>query len=379
MRSARVFTIVAIATVALLFAGAPVLPAPPESGLQDQAASQQADMREAEAELIRIQHEIESLQHDRNRVGNDLAIVQAQLRRALAQVRRETARLRASETKLKSLTRQITDTELKLKDLTASLTLRARALFRISRGAGLEVLLSAEDATDFALRERFLTALTAENSELVGTARSERARLHAAKSAAEDEREERKKAVADLESARREVAARQRDLAARRNEINAQIRETQRKEQAVRRLIQNIQATIARSQRTPPVRGTTPIGPAPSRWRRPVSGPRYDPNIRSLPGVFLECPTGSTVRSSADGVVVSVESFRGLGVTVVIGHGGGYSTAYGNLTSAAVRANERVAGGAPIGTSGESPYGPMLFFAIYKDGRPSNTAAELGL
>jgi murein DD-endopeptidase MepM/ murein hydrolase activator NlpD len=70
---------------------------------------------------------------------------------------------------------------------------------------------------------------------------------------------------------------------------------------------------------------------------------------------------------------------RGYGNTVIIDHGGGFSTLYGHCSRLFVRAGQRVNQGdriAAVGSTGLST-GPHLHFEIRINGRPVNPASYL--
>lgn len=108
--------------------------------------------------------------------------------------------------------------------------------------------------------------------------------------------------------------------------------------------------------------------------RHPVLGA-----TRMHNGIDIAAPTGTAIRASASGTVVTATSMRGYGNTVVIDHGGGFSTLYGHCSRLFVRAGQRVNQGdriAAVGSTGLST-GPHLHFEIRINGRPVNPASYL--
>ncbi|HCM73957.1 MAG TPA: peptidase M23, partial [Armatimonadetes bacterium] len=108
--------------------------------------------------------------------------------------------------------------------------------------------------------------------------------------------------------------------------------------------------------------------------RHPVLG-----TTRLHAGIDIAAPTGTAIRASASGTVVTASSMRGYGNTVIIDHGGGFSTLYGHCSRLFVRAGQRVNQGdriAAVGSTGLST-GPHLHFEIRVNGRPVNPASYL--
>lgn len=88
---------------------------------------------------------------------------------------------------------------------------------------------------------------------------------------------------------------------------------------------------------------------------------------------------GSSIRASADGVVIRVETGwnGGYGNNIMIDHGCGWQTLYAHLSAIEVAAGESVTAGEEIGIMGSTgrtiPVGFVhLHFEIHKDGHPLN-------
>ncbi len=99
-------------------------------------------------------------------------------------------------------------------------------------------------------------------------------------------------------------------------------------------------------------------------------GPRIDPFTRRLAfhsGVDFGGPWGSTVASTAPGVVVWAGVRGGYGNMVEIDHGYGFHTRYGHLSSILVRVGARVDKGSPIGKLGSTgrSTGPHVHYEVW--------------
>ena len=95
---------------------------------------------------------------------------------------------------------------------------------------------------------------------------------------------------------------------------------------------------------------------------------------RTHSGVDIQAGEGDAVKTAAGGVVLSVTDNELMGTTVVIEHGGGYTTQYSSLQAEPpVAAGEQVAAGDIIGYVGntaaaESTMGPHLHFSVSQNG-----------
>lgn len=108
---------------------------------------------------------------------------------------------------------------------------------------------------------------------------------------------------------------------------------------------------------------------------------RYHPILkRRMPhyGVDYGAPTGTPVRATADGTVVSAGTRGGGGRTVRLRHANGYMTAYLHLSGYAegIRSGRRVQQGQVVGYVGSSGLstGPHLDYRVQRNGRWINPA-----
>ncbi|MDR2164596.1 MAG: peptidoglycan DD-metalloendopeptidase family protein [Zoogloeaceae bacterium] len=88
-------------------------------------------------------------------------------------------------------------------------------------------------------------------------------------------------------------------------------------------------------------------------------------------GLYIRAPEGSVVRAIASGRVVYAEWMRGFGNLLIIDHGHGYLTVYGNNQSLLKRVGDRVDGGETVGAVGSSggEQHSGLYFELRHQGR----------
>ena len=92
-------------------------------------------------------------------------------------------------------------------------------------------------------------------------------------------------------------------------------------------------------------------------------------------GVDISAPTGTVVRTTADGVVLHAEPVSGgYGRLVVINHGGGVQTYYAHLSRILVRAGQEVRRGEIVGAVGSTgrTTAPHLHYEVRLGGAPVN-------
>ena len=91
-------------------------------------------------------------------------------------------------------------------------------------------------------------------------------------------------------------------------------------------------------------------------------------------GVDISAPPGTSVRATADGVVLSASWEGGYGLLVEIDHGGGVRTYYGHLSRAMVQTGQAVRLGQIVGAVGATgrATAPHLHYEVRIGGAPVN-------
>ncbi|MDR2757823.1 MAG: M23 family metallopeptidase [Spirochaetaceae bacterium] len=116
-----------------------------------------------------------------------------------------------------------------------------------------------------------------------------------------------------------------------------------------------------------PIRGrlTSPYG-----WRNdPISGVR-----RYHAALDLAAPTGTPVKASMDGRIITLGFNSVYGKYIIMSHASGFQTLYAHLNATSVGQGAYVPQGTKIGEVGSTGYstGPHLHFGIFKNGKAVN-------
>ena len=131
--------------------------------------------------------------------------------------------------------------------------------------------------------------------------------------------------------------------------------------------------------------------PAPPQFFRPVEGEvvsgygnRVHPifgYVRFHAGVDFANHMGDPIFAAASGTVIQVKSREGYGNTIIIDHGGGWSTLYAHLSQYNASLNQQVEIGQTIGYVGSTGWstGPHLHFEVRYRGSPRDPAKYLDL
>lgn len=91
-------------------------------------------------------------------------------------------------------------------------------------------------------------------------------------------------------------------------------------------------------------------------------------------GIDISAPYGSKVSATAEGIVVSAGWMTGLGNTVVINHGDGYTTLYGHLSKITVKPGQKVKRWDVVGLVGSTgrSTGNHCHYEVHQNGKPVN-------
>jgi septal ring factor EnvC (AmiA/AmiB activator) len=229
-------------------------------------------------------------------------------------------------------------------------------------------------------RLRDLTEETAQRQQELAVIENQEA---AQRARLETERANRKQVLAKLsaqiEGQRREVGALERD------------------ERRLTKLVQDLAKMLAArkpaprpapSTRAPEPRTGAPFEQLKGRLHAPVRGqvterfgsPRADSGL-SWRGLFIKAPAGREVKAVAAGRVVFADWLRGFGNLLIVDHGDGFMSLYGNNETLMSQAGEPVRSGDTVATVGSTGGNTAsgLYFELRYQGKPFDPLGWLNL
>jgi septal ring factor EnvC (AmiA/AmiB activator) len=108
--------------------------------------------------------------------------------------------------------------------------------------------------------------------------------------------------------------------------------------------------------------------------------PRSDTGL-SWNGVFIRASKGTRVRAVADGRIVFADGLRGYGNMLIVDHGEGFMSLYGNNESLLHKPGESVSAGQVVAATGTSSGNPEsgLYFEMRFRGKPIDPAVWIEL
>jgi len=351
------------------------------------AAAPGAADRDPEKELRQVRERIEDLQRAVRRDTDRRDTLAGQLRDAEENVRGARARLRDvrkrladSDARLEALTTERERHERALAEQRSALASQLRAAYMGGREEQLKLLLSQEDPAAFGRMMVYYSYLGRARAGKIQEIQSLVATLEAALAEENAERER----LASLEAdSRRELSAvdtaraeRTRALRA----VNAQIRnqsdsiaKLKREAAALEKLLADLRKALrdlppAGGQAFEKVRGrlSWPVpGKITARFGQPRGGGlRWN-------GVMIETGRGSEVRALYDGRIAYADWLPGMGLLLIIDHGG-YMSLYAHNEQLFKSAGDRVEGGEVVATVGDSGgrSQPGLYLEIRRGAQP---------
>ncbi len=174
-----------------------------------------------------------------------------------------------------------------------------------------------------------------------------------------------RRALADLERAR---ATRVAALAALAHEVGSgdqQLAELKTREQSVQALIVDLQRVL----RDFPTGGPQDFEQLRGKLPWPVAGHVLPHNHDAQAGVLIEAQRGAEVRAPSAGRVVYADWLQGLGLLLIIDHGGGYMSLYGRAEVLYKAVGDRIAPGDVIAALSDAAGKPAQLYFEIRQGR----------
>lgn len=352
------------------------------------AASQSRDAAKAEADLKQIRGQIQKITKQmerdaaaRDRLARDLRSAEtavSEARERLAQLRRERSARTARRTEL---AKQKAERERALAGEREALGNQLRAAYLLGREEPLKLLLNQEDPARagrmFAYYSYFGRA-RANRIASIETRVQEIAALDAELEAEEAE-------LAALENTQRTEVARLEDARGRRSKVLANLESESKSRSAALNRLKTQQAGLEKLIRELQRRlDDYPVDPkaAFAKLRGKLAWPAAGKLVARFgetraggikwDGVLLATERATPVRAVSHGRIAYADWLPGLGLLVVVDHGGGYLSLYGHNERLHKAAGERVTAGETIAAAGDSGgrSRPELYFEIRRAGKP---------
>jgi murein hydrolase activator len=361
-------------------------------GAADAQNERKATPAQKEAELKKVKSRIERVRKNVNQDIEKRDRLSAQLRDAelgVQQARRGLEGLRAeriaAESRLKELEREQAERDRELAAERGALAGELRAAYVNGREEQLKLLLNQQDPAGFGRMLAYYGYFGRARADRIGNIRDklEHLALVREKIAAENERlkgleTQQEKELAALRSAQQQ---RTRTVQAIESQIKSQGGELKRLESQAKGL-EKLIADLRKALRNVPVAKQAPFEPLRGKLPWPVQQgkvlarfgqPRAGGSMR-WQGMMIGTDRGARVRAPFAGRVVYADWLPGMGLMIVLDHGGGYLSLYGHNEEVFRSVGDAVAAGDVIGAVGDSGghNQPALYFEVRRGREPVN-------
>ncbi|KAF1007079.1 MAG: Murein hydrolase activator EnvC [Luteibacter sp.] len=378
---------------ALLATALALAPLPAALAAQDGKARTEQD--QARQKLDTVRKDIESLTKEQRDTANArdsanaaLAKQAEQVSAAARAVRDTDAELAQRKHDLDQLGEQKDQMQRGLDAQNGALGDLLRATYTLGRGSDLQLLLGDEDVNRISRALTYSRYFQQNRLERIKGLLADLSRLQEVEAAITAEqqkleatRAERGKRAAELEKQRGE----QQKLV---TEANSKYKDQAQRMAALKQNEQDMNALVTRLQKVID-EAAKAAEPAPS----PKGGPAAAPlgNLRgNLPwpasgavhaygsGVIIVAPHGSEVKAVARGRVVFANFLRGYGMMIIVNHGNGFMSMYGNNETLLHGVGDMVEAGEAVGTA-SAPVGDSgAYFELRQGGKPIDARGWLG-
>lgn len=279
------------------------------------------------------------------------------------------------------------------KAYSSRLNSRLKAMYKMQRGAAMELLFTADTGAEMGRRHKYLTMIMDNDSNIIEGYEKSIKELAAEKKKLGGLLTEAETAKRSVESKRGEAENLYRQRAAILNDVKGEkdrkLKVVSELEQAARELSDLLKSFKAEDDSAEEPSGLSGFASMQGRLPMPVDGqvvsfygkvkhPKFQ-TVTFNNGIVIEAAIGSSVKSVHDGKVVYVGWLKGYGQVMIIDHKGGFYTLFAYLSKALKEKGEEVKRGAEVALVGDT--GPQglagLYFEIRQKGVPRDPLSWL--
>lgn len=336
-----------------------------------------------QADLGRLESWLQSTRRDREELQDEIRRADLALAELASRARETQQALDTQETLAEQLEAEIVDITQREAQARDAVQAAVRQAWLLSRRGPLQLLLEAENPERVARLLAYHEHLARSRAEAIETYRESRRELEERRRelASVRDRLERESATLDTQTKQLADARRSQSESLARIETDIEDREARRTEllrnqerlqelleRLARQTVEPQGETFAASQ------GNLPW-PVPGRLLQAFEGKRSG-GARRSGGVLLAAEPGSHVHAIHPGRVVFADWMRGLGLLVILDHGGGYMTLYAQAESLLRNVGDMVEAGEPLATAGQSggSWDTGVWFEVRHNGQPADPA-----
>lgn len=386
-----VIAILAFALVLSAVTGARSAAADEAVGSKKELQRIKREMREKKKKIKRADTKARSILTELDRIDRDILVARAELAK-------QQIELREAEAALQDIEKNNARISSELVGLKRSYAGRVRALYKMSRSGYATAVLASDGLDDGLKRIKYLGIITERDRVLAREYGSALNALAVRQAGISEKKEAILGHKRTIEAEETEFRSRKR----RKSMLLASVREEKGlSEQALRELEESSvslwamikkaeqERKAAKAASPSPPKAARDAGPGTGRLPWPAEGRvltrfgmQRHPQFKTMVfrrGIEIAVREGEPVRAVSDGQVAYGDWYKGYGKLVIIEHGPGFYTLYGNLSRLDLSKGDRVTRGQVLGLAGEtgSLKGAKLYFEIRRDGKAQDPLAWL--
>ena len=327
-----------------------------------------------------------SILSDLDKVERDLSRVRTELRGSKKKLKKVEGEVKSTEAKLKK-------TKAERKRLSKMLNERLRSIYVMRSGAALGVLFSSVSTEGLGRRHKYMEVIMDSDRALIEDCERnivavaiEKERLKGLKAKQQKVMHAHNRRKVSVDKKKRERAALLKRTRMERSEQAKFVSELEEAAKELSDLITTLKEAAAAADTALDSSGFSAMK---GSLVRPVEGrvvqqygkvthPKFN-TVTFNNGIVIGAPLGTTVRSVYEGKVAYVGRLKGYGQVLIIEHGGGFYTLFGQLFEVLKSGGDMVAKGEEVGLVGEAGIGDAagLYFEIRQGGVPRDPMAWL--
>ena len=344
------------------------------SNLKEQYNNKQDEISNKQDELEKIKNEQKDVLADIEDLSNEIGNLEKEIDSLNSQIKE-------LNTKIESTEKEIEEKQAKMEERRDILIARSVAIYETGNITMLDVLLGAEDISDFLSKYYMMSEIAEYDNNLLEQIKKEKEEIEKVKEQLEvdknkikENKEILEKKSDALETSKKQLSKKNAELesnkAALNKSIDKLIAESNKLESEIKSLQSN-GTSYSGGQMAWPLPGYTTI--------TSPYGMRLHPTLKVYKlhtGVDIAgsgC-NGKSIVAANDGTVITSKMNTAYGNMIIIDHGGGISTLYAHASKRLVSVGDKVKRGqviAKVGTTGYST-GPHLHFEVRINGSTTN-------
>lgn len=358
------------------------------SAAADRSADKQK-LQRIKREMLEKKKELTRADRKERSILSELETIDRGIQTGSAELIGQQQRLRASEAALREVEKNNTVLSRELTALKQYYSQRLRALYKLSRGGYAVAILSPDGLGQTLKRIKYLGMIADRDRVIIrdyGKALTKLAARQAEIAEKKNELLARQRVVAatkaELEARKQKKAVILTSVRHEKGQYEQSLRELEEASASLWAMIKKGEQEKRAAKATPPAsrQGHETADRDRTRFPWPLEGqvltrfgmqrhPQFGTMVYRR-GIEIQAHEGESVRAVRDGQVAYADWYKGYGKLMILDHGDGFYTLYGNLSRLDLNKGDQVARGQVLGLAGEtgSLKGSKLYFEIRRNG-----------